>query len=129
QKPVTFQTSAPLVPLHLRPPARVRVSRGIRFFDCPCGERNLIRDGLMRRPIQCPACDRRHLVEEIQPAASVPPPGSPPAKPVGGKLPTLAGPPRPLRPGEALCPCNEIIPPRTSRSGRNFECAKCGRKG
>jgi hypothetical protein len=31
--------------------------------------------------------------------------------------------------GEFLCACGEIQPPRTSRTGKNFECKKCGRKG
>ena len=31
--------------------------------------------------------------------------------------------------GEFLCECGEIQPPRTSRTGKNFECKKCGRKG
>jgi hypothetical protein len=46
------------------------------------------------------------------------PPPSPPAAPS-----------RPLGLGEFLCKCGEIHPPRTSRTGRNFECKKCGRKG
>ena len=132
QKSEKLKPSAPLVPLHLRPPLRVRVPRGTKFFDCPCGERNLIRDGQMGRPVQCPACDRHHLVEELREAPPGPAPAGPSGKPYGGRLPPPPkppGPPRPLRMGEALCPCFEIIPPRTSRTGKNFECPKCGRKG
>jgi hypothetical protein len=132
QKMERPKPSAPLVPLHLRPPLRVRIPKGVKFFDCPCGERNLIRDGQIGRPTQCPACDRHHLVEELREAPPGPAPAPSTGKPYGGKLPAPpkpAGPPRPLKLGEALCPCYEIIPPRTSRTGKNFECAKCGRKG
>jgi hypothetical protein len=132
QKSERIKPSAPLVPLHLRPPLRVRVPKGTKFFDCPCGERNLIREGQIGRPTQCPACDRHHLIEELREAPPTPTPVSSGGKPYGGRLPAPpkpAGPPRPLRLGEALCPCNEIIPPRTSRTGKNFECPKCGRKG
>ena len=38
------------------------------------------------------------------------------------------GPARTPRLGEFACRCGEILPPRTSRTGRDFECA-CGRKG
>src|SRR6185295_18600521 len=76
------------------------------------------------RPIQCSACDRFHTLETDAP----PPPG--PA-PVPGAAPRGSVPPptRPLTLGEFLCQCGEIQPPRTSRTGKNFECKKCGRKG
>ncbi|HEX7898680.1 MAG TPA: hypothetical protein VF950_13025, partial [Planctomycetota bacterium] len=38
-------------------------------------------------------------------------------------------PPRKPGLGEILCKCGEIMPPRTSRTGREFECKGCGRKG
>jgi predicted RNA-binding Zn-ribbon protein involved in translation (DUF1610 family) len=121
----------PLLPLHLRPPLRTRIKSGAQFFDCPCGERNLVRTATLGKPTQCPACDRWHVVEELREAPAGPPPVSD-GKPYGGRLPAPpkpAAPPRPLRLGEALCPCGEIIPPRTSRTGKAFACAKCGRKG
>lgn len=119
--------SAPLLPLHLRAPVHTRIKRGGQFFDCVCGERVLIRAGAEGRPIQCTHCDRFHLLE----TEGAPPPGPAPepgAKPRG----TPAAPPAPSRPlllGEFLCKCGEIQPPRTSRTGKTFECKKCGRKG
>jgi len=116
--------SAPLLPLHLRAPLRVRVKKGAQFFDCVCGERVLIRTGSEGRPIQCSACDRFHTLE----LENAPPPGPAPesgAKPRGA----LPAPSRPLLMGEFLCRCGEIQPPRTSRTGKTFECKKCGRKG
>lgn len=119
--------SAPLVPLHLRPPLRVRLKPGAQFFDCPCGERLLLRSGAAEgRAIQCPACDRFHLVELDGAGAAAPEAAvftaAPPA-------PGMPPPPRPLKIGEFQCKCGEIQPPRTSRTGRKFSCAKCGREG
>ncbi|MBI3857000.1 MAG: hypothetical protein HY293_15035 [Planctomycetes bacterium] len=124
QKFERAKPSAPLLPLHLRAPLKARVKKGAQFFDCVCGDRVLIRAGTESRPIQCPACDRFHVVEIDAP----PPPG--PA-PVPGAKPRGAAPPptRPLTLGEFLCQCGEIQPPRTSRTGRDFACKKCGRKG
>jgi hypothetical protein len=125
QKFERAKPSAPLLPLHLRAPLRVRIKKGAQFFDCVCGERVLIRAGAEGRPIQCLACDRFHLVD-IEAAA--PPPGraaEPGAKPRGAP----PAPSRPLLLGEFLCRCGEIQPPRTSRTGKTFECRKCGRKG
>jgi hypothetical protein len=132
--------SQPLLPLHLRPPLRVRIRPGAQFFECPCGERLLLRTGAQGRPIQCPACDRFHIVE-VQDA---PPAGPSPAArgrqaprgPAKAAPPPAPEPPRPppppsraLRLGEFVCKCGEIQPPRTSRTGREFACPKCGRKG
>lgn len=124
QKFERIKPSAPLLPLHMRAPLRAKVKAGAQFFDCVCGERLLIRAGASGRPIQCPACDRFHILEQQE----APPPG--PA-PVPGAKPKSApaAPPRPLGLGEFLCKCGEIQPPRTSRSGKEFECKKCGRKG
>jgi hypothetical protein len=118
--------AAPLLPLHLRAPLRARIKKGAQFFDCVCGERVLIRAGTESRPIQCPACDRFHTLEIDAP----PPPGPAPqpgAKPRGAG-PAIV-PTRPLTLGEFLCQCGEIQPPRTSRTGRDFACKKCGRTG
>jgi hypothetical protein len=118
--------SAPLLPLHLRAPLRVRIRKGAQFFDCVCGEKVMIRAGAESKPIQCTHCERFHLME-IEGAAPPPAPSSGPsgAKPRGA----LPAPSRPLLLGEFLCRCGEIQPPRTSRTGKNFECKKCGRKG
>jgi len=116
--------SAPLLPLHLRAPLRVRVKPGAQFFDCVCGDRVFIRAGSEGRPIQCTACDRFHTLD----IEGAPPPGPKAesgAKPRGA----LPAPSRPLLLGEFLCKCGEIQPPRTSRTGKSFECKKCGRKG
>lgn len=149
---------APLLPLHLQAPVKTRIKPGSRFFDCVCGEHLLVRADDDKRPVQCMACDRVHLLEldappqapsrpsparetkrksapatrskaapEVPPkvrskaAPEVPPKSPPPSSP--------AAPSRPLGLGEFLCKCGEIHPPRTSRTGRNFECKKCGRKG
>jgi hypothetical protein len=114
----------PLVPLHLRPPIRHRVKPGATFIECPCGERLLLRSGAVGRALQCPACDRFHQVEEDAPAAALP--ASPAPLPAA---PGAPAPSRPLRIGEFACKCGEIQPPRTSRTGKSFECAKCGRQG
>jgi hypothetical protein len=116
--------SAPLLPLHLRAPLRVRIKKGAQFFDCVCGERVLIRAGAESRPIQCTHCERFHVLE----IEGAPPPG--PARESGAKpRGALPAPSRPLLLGEFLCRCGEIQPPRTSRTGKSFECKKCGRKG
>ncbi len=118
--------SAPLLPLHLRAPLRVRIKKGAQFFDCVCGERVVLRAGSEGKPIQCLTCDRFHLLE-IEGAAPLPrgPTAESGAKPRGA----LPAPSRPLVLGEFLCRCGEIQPPRTSRTGKTFECKKCGRKG
>jgi len=116
--------SAPLLPLHLRAPLRVRIKKDAQFFDCVCGERVLIRSGSEGRPIQCLACDRFHTLE-IEGALPPGPAAESGAKPRGA----LPAPSRPLLMGEFLCKCGEIQPPRTSRTGKSFECKKCGRKG
>jgi hypothetical protein len=124
QKFERLKPSAPLLPLHLRAPLRAKIKVGAQFFDCVCGERLLIRAGTAGRPIQCPACDRFHIVE----VQAAPPPGPAPvpgAKPRGA----APAPTRPLTLGEFLCSCGEIQPPRTSRTGKDFTCKKCGRKG
>jgi predicted RNA-binding Zn-ribbon protein involved in translation (DUF1610 family) len=119
--------SAPLVPLHMRPPLRVRLKPGAQFFDCPCGERLMMRKGAAEgRAIQCPACDRFHLIE-IQGGAAAE--EAPAAAAVAPAAPGLPPPTRPLKLGEFVCKCGEIQPPRTSRTGRKFTCAKCGREG
>jgi hypothetical protein len=124
QKFERIKPSAPLLPLHMRAPLRAKIKAGAQFFDCVCGERVLIRAGTAGRPIQCPACDRFHIVE----MQDAPPPGPAPvpgAKPRG----TAPAAMRPLTLGEFLCKCGEIQPPRTSRTGKDFTCKKCGRKG
>lgn len=124
QKFERSKPSAPLLPLHLRAPLKARVKPGAQFFDCVCGERILLRASGAGRPVQCPACDRFHVVE----TGALPPPG--PAPEPGAKPRGAAAPPsRPLTLGEFLCACGEIQPPRTSRTGRDFACKKCGRKG
>jgi hypothetical protein len=113
-----LKPSAPLVPLHLRPPIRQRVRPDAAFVECPCGERLLLRAGSIGHVMQCPACERRHLIE----ADRVQVPGTeaaPPAAPAA----------RPLNPGEFLCRCGKVQPPRSSRSGKTFVCVACGRKG
>ena len=118
--------SAPLLPLHLRAPLRARIKKGAQFFDCVCGERVVLRADSGGKPIQCLNCDRFHILELE--GAAPPPPGPAAesgAKPRGAPV----APSRPLGLGEFLCRCGEIQPPRTSRTGKNFECKKCGRKG
>lgn len=117
--------SAPLLPLHLRAPLRTRIKKGGQAFDCVCGERILLRAGAEGKPVQCTHCERFHMLEVE--GAQPPPPGPAPsgAAPRGA----LPQPSRPLLLGEFLCRCGEIQPPRTSRTGKNFECKKCGRKG
>lgn len=102
-------------------PLHTTVKAGAKFFDCVCGERVLFLE-LTDRPIQCPGCERFHRVEMAAP----PPP--PPPKPAPVAAPA-AGPSRSLGPGEFLCQCGAVQPPRTSRTGRDFTCKSCGRKG
>jgi hypothetical protein len=125
QKFERVKHAAPLLPLHLRAPLRVRIKKGAQAFDCVCGERVMIPSGAEGRPIQCLTCDRFHILD-LEGAAPPPPgPASSGAKPRGA----LPAPSRPLLLGEFLCRCGEIQPPRTSRTGKTFECKKCGRKG
>jgi DNA-directed RNA polymerase subunit M/transcription elongation factor TFIIS len=66
------------------------------------------------------------------PPKSPPPARSKAAPEIPAKSRPAAAPPPPARPlklGEFLCKCGEIHPPRTSRTGKTFECKKCGRKG
>jgi len=128
---------APLLPMYLRPkdPLQTVVKKNARFFDCVCGLRLTIPQGADK--IQCPDCDRVHRIElkaETSKVAAVAPPSRPgPTPPVAAPPPKAApAPPPPTRPlglGEFLCECGEIQPPRTSRTGREFTCKKCGRKG
>jgi hypothetical protein len=118
--PAPTKSAPPLVPLHLRPPIQNRLKPGAAFFGCPCGERLLLRAGDRPEVLQCPACDRRHRVEfEAEaPARTSTSPAAPKAAPA-----------RPLNPGEFVCKCGAVQPPRSSRSGKAFVCAACGRKG
>lgn len=102
-------------------PLPTTVKAGAKFFECVCGERVLFLE-LTGRPIQCPGCERLHLVEMETPAPAPPKPFPKPAAPAAS-----AG--RPLGPGEFLCECGAVQPPRTSRTGRDFSCKACGRKG
>jgi hypothetical protein len=120
--------SAPLVPLHLRAPVRHRLKPGTPFIECPCGERLVLRSGSLGRSIQCPACDRFHLLE-IEPGAAAAPSTPPPGADAASAPSAPAAPPRALKLGEFLCKCGEVQPPRTSRTGKTFECKACGRKG
>ena len=133
--------SAPLIPLYMRPKVALHsmVKKDARFFDCVCGLRLTIRDGAQGQTITCPDCDRKHVVEaeaapapKPRPAASPPRPASKPrtqAPPPPPPPPVPAAPSRPLGMGEFLCACGDIQPPRTSRTGKEFTCKKCGRKG
>jgi hypothetical protein len=129
------RTAAPPVPLRLRPPAPVRVKHDAQFFECPCGERVVIGTGTPGTPVQCPNCERHHRVERL----AAPPPPAPsagktsgrkaPPPPSGAEARTPPRPSRPLQLGEFLCKCGAIQPPRTSRTGKAFTCASCGRSG
>jgi DNA-directed RNA polymerase subunit RPC12/RpoP len=149
--------SAPLLPLHLRAPTRVRIKKAAPFFDCACGERVLILAGAEGKPVQCLVCDRLHILEiesapppgpvaepdakprdaapapDAKPRDAVPAPDAKPrdAVPAPDAKPrdAVPAPSRPLLLGEFQCKCGEIQPPRTSRTGKSFECKKCGRKG
>src|SRR6185369_10528438 len=57
------------------------------------------------------------------------PPPVPLVKPKATAPPPPPSPSRALNLGEFLCECGEIQPPRTSRTGREFVCKTCGRKG
>jgi hypothetical protein len=142
--------SKPLVPLHLRPPLRVVVKSGDKTFQCPCSERLLIRPDSEKKPIQCYKCGRFHTVEL---AGALPPPTRARGSVVPSTLPAAAPatrrpaprgvtkgkepvkspeapkPARPLGLGEVACACGAVIPPRTSRTGREFTCSQCGRQG
>lgn len=138
--------SAPLLPLYMRVKAPLRsvVKKEARFFNCVCGLRLTIRPGQQGQTIQCPDCDRAHVVEAVAETAPPPkprtaaPPPRPAAKPRTAAPPPKAAPPPPPEPaapartlkmGEFLCECGEIQPPRTSRTGRDFTCKACGRQG
>ena len=129
--------SAPLLPVYLRDkdPMQTQVKKSARFFDCVCGLRLTLPPGADK--IKCPDCDRAHRIELKPDTSKVPavaPPPRPAPRPRTAAPPPKAAPPpppptRPLGLGEFLCECGEIQPPRTSRTGREFACKKCGRKG
>lgn len=129
--------SAPLLPLHVKKTLTTQVMKGAPFFICACGMRILIRDGMEGSRIQCPECDQFHVLDFGAPASPPPPPAptksAPKRQPPAPKVaPAPAPPPAPTRPlglGEFLCQCGEVQPPRTSRTGREFTCKRCGRKG
>lgn len=130
--------SAPLLPLHVKPIVKTQVKKGARFFPCICGMRIMISAGSEGSRIQCPECDRFHVLEPEAAPAPPPQPSRPQpreAKPPRVPAPAPKPPPPPAAPsralglGEFLCECGEIQPPRTSRTGRDFACKKCGRKG
>lgn len=110
---VRRKQNTPLIPLAPTRPLRVKVKVGDRYFECSCGERILLRDENINRPLQCPWCERVHIVE-----TDIPPPPAPKEEP----KPKLSL-------GEFLCRCGEVQPPRTSKTGRLFTCRKCGRQG
>jgi hypothetical protein len=131
--------SAPLLPLYLRAKDALQtvVKKNARFFDCVCGLRLTIRPGMEGQKIRCPDCDRIHAIEsKAETSSSRPPKTAVPTPRPAPKQRSAAPPPeaapaptRPLSLGEFLCECGEIQPPRTSRTGREFVCKKCGRKG
>jgi hypothetical protein len=132
------KTSAPLLPLHVKVPLKTEIKKGAPFFICACGMRILIRAGMEGTRIQCPECDQFHMLEIESPAAPPPPAqrqtrparAAAPEPPPKAPIPAAAPPPsKPLGLGEFLCECGEVQPPRTSRTGREFVCKKCGRKG
>lgn len=129
-----FGTS--LLPLHLRPPLKIEIHSGAKVVTCPCGERILVRPTSLGKPTQCPNCDRWLQVEVVETTIRMPAqPRSTatrlrtPAPMPAVKPGTARSPSRQPGPGECVCPCGGIIPPRTSRTGREFTCASCGRKG
>jgi len=133
--------SAPLLPLKRRTPLKTEIKRDAATFNCACGMRILIRTGMEGSQVQCPECDQVHVIELENTAPPAPPPPqrkpqqrqSRPAPAPAPKPPQAVAPPppsaKPLGLGEFLCECGEVQPPRTSRTGREFVCKKCGRKG
>jgi DNA-directed RNA polymerase subunit RPC12/RpoP len=95
-------------------PLVTKVKADARHFVCVCGERVILRGEVKGRTIRCLACTRDHVVEIEAPPKPAP-------------KPRAAGPT--LHPGEFLCECGEVQPPRTSRTGRSFTCKRCGRAG
>lgn len=135
KKALPLQTAGPK-----RPPMKTQIMPGAKFFQCPCGERNVLLGGGAGKTVNCPGCDRVHVIEEAleKAAAASAPAAPPPGRPAVAPPPEPPPPPppddppapsRPLRLGEFACRCGEILPPRTSRSGKEFECKACGRKG
>lgn len=149
------QPARPLTPQG--PEMKTQIVPQARFFDCVCGARNVLMGKGAGAKISCSGCDRVHVLEEkedgrrSEAADSAPPrPGTaagpapkttkaPPPKPAAAPpstrkaaAPAPPPPPAPARTpklGEILCKCGEIMPPRTSKTGREFECKACGRKG
>ena len=124
-------------PAH-RPVLKTQVLPQARFFDCVCGERNVLVGTGPGKSVDCSGCHRIHVLQaagepaEAPPRSTDVPAAAPPTPKAAPPPPPPPPPPRPVRKpglGEILCKCGEILPPRTSRTGREFACPACGRKG
>ena len=129
--------------------AGVRADQAPSIAYCACGYKLPVTS---KAPPNCPGCGKLMVVEDkkgtpfifgaaLPQKKDVPSSGSIPAVPTSirptlTKLPPTsapkpAGPPpkRTLRLGEVACRCGEVIPPRTSRTGKAFSCPACKREG
>jgi hypothetical protein len=134
--------------------AGVRADQAPSIAYCACGYKIPVSSRAQAAPPNCPGCGKLMVVEskkgtptifgaalpkKDRPASSssipaVPPLLRPGVTRVTGPTPrpaaaAAAPSKRPLRIGEVSCRCGEIIPPRTSRTGKAFTCAVCKRQG
>jgi predicted RNA-binding Zn-ribbon protein involved in translation (DUF1610 family) len=107
---------------------------GAEAVDCFCGERVLVRSGLLGKEAQCPACgkvlkleafkDPQTFVTRIRPsAAQIDQPGPVASLELlarrSGESPGVPGMP------EAVCPCGQRL--SVSKADREYACPGCGR--
>lgn len=129
--------------------AGVRPDQAPSIAYCACGYKLPVASKAQTAPPNCPGCGKLMVVESKKgtpfifgaslPKKDQPSSGSIPAvptliRPALTKAPPpkpAAGPPpkRTLRLGEVSCRCGEVIPPRTSRTGKAFTCPACKREG
>jgi predicted RNA-binding Zn-ribbon protein involved in translation (DUF1610 family) len=148
--------NVPMVVTQARMRAGVRADQAPSIAYCGCGYKLPVSQKAQSAPPNCPGCGKLMVVEskkgtpfifgaalpkkEDRPASSSAIPAVPTmyrpgvtkiTPPAPGKPAPAPGVPtkRPLRLGEVACRCGEIIPPRTSKTGKAFTCPSCRRQG
>ncbi len=135
--PVSVPTKPPTpVPLSPARPYHSQTLVAAESAECPCGERVLVRSGLVGKEAKCPACGRvlkletfrdpQTFLTRIRASAAQIDSAAPVASlDLVARLASEAPPP----PGtpEAECPCGQRLSIPLSKAGRQYTCPGCGR--